>query len=72
VYAEREAALSLAHYALQALGSSDDEADVVVESLRSRATAPTEMFKALGTMEYQALTRPPSARAAAPPSDPPA
>jgi CPA2 family monovalent cation:H+ antiporter-2 len=57
VYAEREAALSLAHYALRTLGSSDDEADGVVSALREGATAPTEMFRSLPTMEYQALTR---------------
>jgi CPA2 family monovalent cation:H+ antiporter-2 len=57
VYAEREAALSLAHYALQALGKTDDEADVLVSGLRGQPTAPTETFKSLPTQEYQALAR---------------
>jgi CPA2 family monovalent cation:H+ antiporter-2 len=57
VYAEREAALSLAHYALLMLGSSDDEADHVVASLRARSTALTETFTALTTQEHQALLR---------------
>jgi CPA2 family monovalent cation:H+ antiporter-2 len=57
VYAEREAALSLAHYALQALGKSDDEADWLVSALRGQPTAPTETFKSMPTHEYQALTR---------------
>ena len=57
VYAEREAALSLAHYALRAYGRTDDEADVVVNDLRGQPTRPTEMFKALGTQEMRALTR---------------
>ncbi|CAA9312642.1 MAG: hypothetical protein AVDCRST_MAG11-1599, partial [uncultured Gemmatimonadaceae bacterium] len=57
VYAEREAALSLAHYALLTLGNSDDEADGVVASLRADATAPTEMFRAVPTREYQAVAR---------------
>jgi CPA2 family monovalent cation:H+ antiporter-2 len=35
VYTEREAALSLAHYSLIALGRSDDEADALVDSMRS-------------------------------------
>ena len=35
VYTEREAALSLAHYSLIALGSSDDEADAVIDSIRT-------------------------------------
>ena len=61
VYAEREAALSLAHYALLTLGSSDDEATGVVASLRADATAPTEMFRAMPTREHQALAREPSA-----------
>jgi CPA2 family monovalent cation:H+ antiporter-2 len=54
VYAEREAALSLAHYALLVLGKTDDDADIVVESMRNRPTAPTETFKAL-TREYRAV-----------------
>lgn len=36
VYAEREAALSLAHYALVTLGESDDEADDVVARMRAQ------------------------------------
>jgi K+:H+ antiporter len=36
VYAEREAALSLAHYALMTLGESDDEADGVVARMRAQ------------------------------------
>jgi CPA2 family monovalent cation:H+ antiporter-2 len=55
VYAEREAALSLAHYSLLALGRSDDEADAVVAVLRGEATTPTETFKTLATREYQAV-----------------
>ena len=47
VYAEREAALSLAHYALVTLGESDDEADVVLARMRGELTAPTETFDAL-------------------------
>ena len=57
VYAEREAALSLAHYALIALGRSDDEADWVVSSLRGMPTAPTETFKSVATHEFQAMVR---------------
>ncbi len=57
VYAEREAALSLAHYALIALGRSDDEADWVVSSLRGMPTRPTETFKAMATQEYQSIMR---------------
>ena len=61
VYAEREAALSLAHYALRIFGQTDDQADVVVEELREQPTRPTEMFAAIGTQEMKALTprRPP-------------
>lgn len=58
VYAEREAALSLAHYALTVLGRSDDEADWVVASLRGQPTRPTETFNALATQEFRALVRP--------------
>lgn len=47
VYAEREAALSLAHYALRAYGRSDDEADMVVGALRRQPTRPTETFRAI-------------------------
>ncbi|MES2179156.1 MAG: cation:proton antiporter [Gemmatimonadota bacterium] len=57
VYAEREAALSLAHYALLAVGKTDDDADWVVSSLRGHPTAPTETFKSLATQEYQTLAR---------------
>lgn len=60
VYAEREAALSLAHYALRIVGQTDDQADVVVEQLREQPTRPTEMFTAIGTQEMKALTRRPS------------
>ena len=35
VYTEREAALSLAHYSLVALGRTDDEADYLVDSMRA-------------------------------------
>ena len=35
VYTEREAALSLAHYSLVALGRTDDEADNIVDSMRA-------------------------------------
>jgi CPA2 family monovalent cation:H+ antiporter-2 len=55
VYAEREAALSLAHYALLAIGRSDDEADALVSVLRGEATSPTETFKSLATKEFQAF-----------------
>jgi len=69
VYAEREAALSLAHYALLTLGESDDEADGVVASLRAAVTAPTEMFRAMATRDYQTLTVEPGAPDGAPTSD---
>jgi hypothetical protein len=55
VYAEREAALNLAHYALMSFGKSDDQADVVVEALREEPTRPTGMFTAIGTQELRAL-----------------
>jgi CPA2 family monovalent cation:H+ antiporter-2 len=35
VYTEREAALSLAHYSLVALGRSDGEADLMIDSMRT-------------------------------------
>jgi len=35
VYTEREAALSLAHYSLVALGRGDDEADTLIDSMRT-------------------------------------
>ena len=57
VYAEREAALSLAHYALQAVGKTDDEADWLVSAMRGQPTAPTQTFESLPTQEYQALAR---------------
>ena len=57
VYSEREAALSMAHYALLTLGSTPDDADLVIASLRGQRTAPTETFTALPTQEYQALAR---------------
>jgi CPA2 family monovalent cation:H+ antiporter-2 len=55
VYAEREVALSLAHFTLLAVGRSDDEADVLIESMRGRATLPTETFAALQTRELEAV-----------------
>jgi CPA2 family monovalent cation:H+ antiporter-2 len=57
VYAEREAALNLAHYALQAVGKTDDEADWLISGLRGQPTAPTQTFESLPTQEYQALAR---------------
>ena len=54
VYAEREVALSLAHYALTAVGRTDDDADILIDSLRRRATLPTETFAAMQTREFQA------------------
>jgi monovalent cation:H+ antiporter-2, CPA2 family len=57
VYAEREVAFSLAHYALVALGRGDDEADWVIGSLRGLPTRPTETFQALQTQEIRAFTR---------------
>jgi monovalent cation:H+ antiporter-2, CPA2 family len=53
VYAEREAALSLAHYALVSLGRSDDEADWVISALRGLPTAPTETFRSMLTQELR-------------------
>jgi CPA2 family monovalent cation:H+ antiporter-2 len=47
VYAEREAALSLAHYSLLALGRTDDQADAIIAVLRGEATAPTETFQSV-------------------------
>lgn len=55
IYAEREAALSLAHFTLQTLGRSDDEADVVIDTLRGAATSPTETFATLHTKEFHAM-----------------
>jgi CPA2 family monovalent cation:H+ antiporter-2 len=53
VYAEREVALSLAHYTLVALGRSDDEADALIDAMRGRATMPTETFAAMRTREFR-------------------
>jgi CPA2 family monovalent cation:H+ antiporter-2 len=55
VYAEREVALSLAHFTLLAVGRTDDEADVLIDSLRGRATQPTETFAAMQTRELEAV-----------------
>jgi CPA2 family monovalent cation:H+ antiporter-2 len=55
VYAEREVALSLAHYTLLAIGRSDDEADFLIDSMRGRGTSPTETFAALHTRELEAI-----------------
>ena len=55
IYAEREAALSLAHYALQTLGRTDDEADLVIEAMRNAGIRPTETFPALHTREFRAM-----------------
>jgi len=57
VYAEREAALSLAHFALETLGRSDEEAAWVIDALRGAPTRPTEMFTAVQTSEYEAPKR---------------
>ena len=54
VYAEREVALSLAHFSLLAVGRTDDEADALIGSMRRKATLPTETFAALQTREFQA------------------
>ena len=54
VYAEREVALSLAHYTLTAVGRTDEEADYFIESMRGRVTMPTETFAAMQTREFQA------------------
>jgi monovalent cation:H+ antiporter-2, CPA2 family len=54
VYAEREVALSLAHYALTAVGRTDDDADMLIDSMRRKATQPTETFAAMQTREFQA------------------
>jgi K+:H+ antiporter len=55
VYAEREVALSLAHFTLLAVGRTDDEADFLIDSLRGRATLPTETFAAMHTQELEAV-----------------
>ena len=54
VYAEREVALSLAHYALTAVGRTDDDADILIDSMRRKPTMPTETFAAMQTREFQA------------------
>jgi CPA2 family monovalent cation:H+ antiporter-2 len=55
VYAEREVALSLAYFTLIAVGRTDDEADLLIDSLRGRATLPTETFAAMHTRELEAV-----------------
>jgi CPA2 family monovalent cation:H+ antiporter-2 len=55
VYAEREVALSLAHYALTAIGRSDDDADLLIDAMRRGATMPTETFASMHTRELQAI-----------------
>jgi len=47
--------LSLAHFTLLAVGRTDDEADVLIDSLRGRATQPTETFAAMQTRELEAV-----------------
>jgi CPA2 family monovalent cation:H+ antiporter-2 len=58
IYAEREAAFSLAQYTLQTLGRSDDEADLIIDSMRNVQTRPTETFQALPTREFRAMMAP--------------
>lgn len=58
VYAEREAALSLAYFTLLALGRTDDEADVVIDAMRNDKTELTETFAALHTREFRAMMAP--------------
>ncbi len=67
VYAEREVALSLAHFTLLAVGRTDDEADVLIDSLRGRATMPTETFAAMHTRELEAVLSRDSRGGQAPP-----
>jgi CPA2 family monovalent cation:H+ antiporter-2 len=55
VYAEREVALSLAHYALTAVGRTDDDADYLIDAIRRNATTPTETFASMHTRELQAI-----------------
>jgi len=55
IYAEREAALSLAHSTLVTLGRSDDDSDQIIDSLRNATTRPTEMYQTLPTREYRAI-----------------
>jgi hypothetical protein len=47
--------LSLAHFTLQTLGRSDDEADVVIESMRQTALHATETFATLHTREFRTM-----------------
>ena len=68
VYAEREVALSLAHYTLVAVGRSDDEADALIDAMRGRATMPTETFAAMRTREFRTAMGIPSE--AGPPDGP--
>ena len=58
IYVEREAALSLAHYTLQTLGRTDDEADLVIDGMRDARIAPTETLAALQTKEFRAMMAP--------------
>ena len=58
IYAEREAALSLAHYSLQTLGRTDDQADLVINVIRNARIQPTETFPALHTREFRAMMSP--------------
>jgi monovalent cation:H+ antiporter-2, CPA2 family len=67
VYAEREAALSLAHFTLQTLGRTDDEADVVIDALRNSHMAPTETFATIHTREFR-VVKPADASAGSPPT----
>lgn len=55
IYAEHEAALSLAHFTLQTLGKSDDEADLVIEAMRNTQIQPTETFAAMHTREFRTM-----------------
>jgi monovalent cation:H+ antiporter-2, CPA2 family len=55
IYAEREAALSLAHFTLQTLGKTDDEADAVIDSMRNAGIQPTETFATMHTREFRAM-----------------
>jgi hypothetical protein len=50
----------LAHYALLAIGRSDDDADRLLAEMRGEVTAPTETFSALATRELQAVLKPPA------------
>ncbi len=58
IYAARAAALSLAHFTLLTLGRSDDEADLVIDAMRSDKIAPTETFAAVHTREFRAMMAP--------------